>query len=209
MARLDDDGQPITRAFNWHRNLKKSLESLLGLCQGMLADNRLNAEEILFLDAWLKDNEEIARAWPGDVIAQRVRTILADGAVTEEEAEDLKDTLARMLGGTLQESGSACGMATRLPVDDVDRIVFDDRVFCLTGKFIYGPRRKCEEAILDHGGKISCGVVKNMDYLIVGTLASRDWAYTSHGRKIEKAVSYRDDGAKILIVAEERWTKFL
>ena len=209
MAQLDDDGQPIVRAFNWHRNLEKSLESLLGLCHGIMADNRLNTEEILFLDTWLKENEEIAGAWPGDIIAQRVREILADGVVTEEESEDLKDTLAKMLGGTLQESGSAGGMATRLPIDEVDQMAFDDRLFCLTGKFIYGPRRKCETAILDHGGKIAGNVVKNLDFLIIGTLASRDWAYTSHGRKIEKAVSYRDEGARILIVAEESWAKFL
>lgn len=209
MVQLDDDGQPISRAFNWHRNLKKSLESLLGLSHGMLADNRLNPEEILFLDVWLKENEEIARAWPGNIIAQRVRDILADGVVTEEESEDLKDTLAKMLGGTLQEEGTAGGIATRLPIDDVDQIAFDARLFCLTGKFIYGSRRKCEAAILNHGGKIAGGVLKNLDYLIVGTLASRDWAYTAHGRKIEKAVSYRDEGAQILIVAEERWTEFL
>lgn len=32
----------------------------------------------------------------------------------------------------------------------------------------------------------------------------RDWKFSSHGRKIEKAISYRDDnGAKLKIISEE------
>ncbi|EOK6384613.1 NAD-dependent DNA ligase, partial [Escherichia coli] len=41
-------------------------------------------------------------------------------------------------------------------------------------------------------------------FLVIGTLSSRDWKFSSHGRKIEKAISYRDDnGAKLKIISEE------
>ena len=61
-----------------------------------------------------------------------------------------------------------------------------------------------EERIKSAGGKISNGITQKLDFLVVGTLSSRDWKFSSHGRKIEKAVSYRDDnGAKLKIISEE------
>jgi len=209
MTQRDDDGQPIIKAFNWHRNLKKSIESLIGICHGLVADSRLTESEIVFLDTWLKENQEITRTWPGDVLAARVREILADGVVTDEEANDLKTTLASIVGGAPEDIGAVDGMATRLPVDNLDKLDFSGTLFCFTGKFIYGSRHKCEADAIDRGGQVADTVTRNLDYLVIGTLASRDWAHTSHGRKIEHAVTLRKKGGSPLILAEETWVKFL
>lgn len=209
MIHLDKDGQPVILAFNWHRNLKKSIESLLGICHGIIADNQLNDSEILFLDTWLKENVEIAQSWPGDIVAARVQQILADGIVTADEADDLKKTLAQIVGGATEDIGAVSGMATRLPIDNIDNLKFSDSLFCFTGKFIYGSRRKCETTAIERGARVADSVTRELDYLVIGTLASRDWAHTSHGRKIEHAVTLREKGASILIVAEEAWVNFL
>ena len=47
------------------------------------------------------------------------------------------------------------------------------------------------------------GITKATDFLVVGTFGSRDWAQTSFGRKIEKAVAYRDAGEPIGFVTED------
>lgn len=125
MSLIDPAGQPA-RAINWHRNLVKSTESLPGLCRGLIADNQLNEHEVVFLDTWLKENDEITRSWPGDVIARRVREILADGIVTADEAEDLKETLAQITGTDLDQ-GLVAGMSTCFPVEAVHSILFDDK----------------------------------------------------------------------------------
>ncbi len=205
---LDEHGQPRIKGFNWHRNFTKSVESLLGLCKGLLADNVLNEEEIIFLDTWLKENEQITDAWPANIIADRVQAVLDDGVITQEEAEDLKSTLERIVGSGLQD-GVVAGMATRLPIQKVDELDFEARLFCLTGKFVYGPRKKCENAITDRGGVVHPRVVAYSDYLVIGTLTSRDWAHTSHGRKIESAIKANEEGSAIKIIAEEDWTRFL
>jgi len=49
----------------------------------------------------------------------------------------------------------------------------------------------------------------NVDYLVIGTLASRDWLYTSHGRKIEKALLLKREGNPIKIITERSLLKFL
>ena len=191
--------------------LRKSCESLLGICAGILADGNLNEQEIRFLDLWLKDNSDIANMWPGDVIAKRVRDVLADNVVTDEEIEHLKGTLEELIGGTLQETGATSGFSTRLPVNDdkASPIIFKDSSFCFTGNFLFGTRAACERAITERGARAVANVRKDLRYLVVGTLVSSEWANTSHGRKIEKAVEYQNYGCPILIISEEHWVRHL
>ena len=191
------------------RLLKRSCESLLGICSGMLADGHLANEEIRFLDTWLADNDDIATSWPGEVIVKRVRDVLADGIITEEEREYLKSTLSDLIGGSIEETGATSGTATLLPLDDVDNIKIDSNSFCFTGSFLYGTRNSCHKAIEERGGTASGSVKVSLNYLVIGALASREWAHTSHGRKIEKAMDYKNKGRQILIISEEQWTDAL
>jgi NAD-dependent DNA ligase len=197
------------RAATDNRLLKRSCESLLGICSGLLADGHLSDEEIRFLDTWLADNDDISTTWPGEVICARIRDVLADGVITDDEREHLTTTLTDLLGGTLEETGATSGMATRLPIDDVESIELSGRSFCFTGSFLYGTRKVCEEAVKKKGGVAISSVRVDLNYLVIGTLASREWAHTSHGRKIEKAIDYKNKGRQILIVSEEQWVQFL
>lgn len=191
------------------RLLKRSCESLLGICSGFLADNHLSDNEIRFLDTWLKDNDDIATTWPGEVISARVEDILKDGVIEESEREYLKQTLSDLLGGTLENTGATGGTATRLPIDDIDLITIESSIFCFTGQFLYGTRKACESAITKRGGDIAKSVTRSLDYLVIGTMSTRSWVNTSHGRKIEKAVDYKKKGIPILIASEEQWVQFL
>lgn len=191
------------------RLLKRSCESLLGICTGFLADGVLSDEEIRFLNLWLSDNQDIASTWPGEVVYSRIKKVLADNIITEEEREHLKQTLSELIGGTLQETGAALGTSTGLPVDDIDSIDIRDNIFCFTGKFLYGTRAACERAVTDKGGTAIPRVRTDLNYLVIGTMSSRDWAHTSHGRKIEKAMGFKKDHCPIFIVSEKQWVECL
>ena len=191
------------------RILKRSCESLLGICAGLLADGHLSNEEIRFLDTWLADNEDIAFSWPGEVLVKRIRDVLADGLITEEERDYLKSSLSELIGGTIEETGATSGVATRLPIDDIDGIQIQNNSFCFTGNFLYGTRPACHKAVEERGGTASSSVKMNLNYLVIGTLSSREWAHTSHGRKIEKAIDYKNKGRSVLIISEEQWVKYL
>ena len=108
--------------------------------------------------------------------------------------------------GSDPENGVVDGLAMgKLFFDSVEDIDFTDKVLCFTGKFIYGSRSKCE----NKAEKLGCSIVKDwrsdLDYLIVGTLNSRDWIYQSFGRKIEKAKEYQKQGHKVKVITEEQW----
>jgi NAD-dependent DNA ligase len=191
--------------------LRKSCESLLGICTGIMADEKLNEQEIRFLDLWLKDNADIANVWPGDVIARRVRDVLADNVVTEDELKHLQEALKELIGGTLQDTGAVNGLSTRLPINDekASPLIFKESSFCFTGNFIFGTRASCERAITERGALAVNNVIKDLGYLVIGTMVSSEWANTSHGRKIEKAVEYQNIGCPILIISEAHWVKHL
>ena len=98
--------------------------------------------------------------------------------------------MCEILGGTIEETGAAEGLATKLPLDQVDNIVFRDKSFCCTGQFIFGTRTACEKAIVERGGSVCDGVRVDLGYLVIGMMATHDWAHSTFGRKIEKAVEY-------------------
>lgn len=202
----DDDMNDFTHMrANGSRLLTRSCEALLGVCQGLLADHVLNEAEVIFLGLWLRDHPDIARVWPGSVIAERVQAILADGKVSDEELEQLKEVLTSLLGGTWEQTGAATGLSTDLPVQDDAQIMLADRCFCFSGKFVFGTRSACERAVVERGGMVHKEISRDLDFLVVGTLISPDWLNTSFGRKIEKAVGYQKDGCRIQIVPEKRW----
>lgn len=188
-------------------DLKRSLGALIGISQGLICDRHLSNDEIVFLDAWLQENSAIATAWPGDVVHARIKSVVADGVVTEEERTHLIETLTQLIGGSLEKLAENTHV-TSLAFDDVERVAFDGRRFCLTGNFVYAPREVCESTILRRGGVIGT-VSKKLHYLVVGGLGSIEWKHGSFGTKIEKAMQYKRAGVPILVVHEDTWASSL
>jgi NAD-dependent DNA ligase len=195
------------QASAYRNEMNRSLAALLGIAQGMLADGVLTDAEIRFLDEWLTNNSAIATAWPGDLIHQRVRDVLADGIVTPEERDHLVDTLQKLVGGRLEELANLTHV-TELIFDEVPEIEFDGSVFCLTGNFVYAPRNVCIKETVDRGGIVKSNVSKKLNYLVVGGLGSPEWKNGSFGTKIHKAMELKQK-AQIAIVHEDKWAQSL
>lgn len=203
----DTNIRPVS-AMRAHDNLVKNIEHLLGMCRGLVADNKLNSDEIIFLDAWLKDTPDLYDTWPGSTIAKRLKRILIDDEITADEAQDLKQCLLDIIGRELDD-GAVSGGATAFPVDDIAEMDANGKRFCCTGKFLFGSRNACIRAIKERGGTHTTGVSGKTDYLIIGALSSRDWKMTSYGRKIEDAINMKARGHAIAIVAEPKWAELL
>jgi NAD-dependent DNA ligase len=206
--KFDKNGQPeigIHRA----NNEIKAINALYGLILGITADKTVNDAEIHFLNLWLLDNEIYTNSFPLNVIKTRINEILEDNIITNEERDDLHQTLIQIIGGDYHETGSASGTSTSYGAEEPDSIIIYGSSFCLTGTFISGPRDKCERTIARFGGSPAKSVTKNLDYLVIGSLPSRDWIAESHGRKFEKALHYKEQGAPLTILTEEHLVKFI
>ena len=187
----------------------RQIDELIGLCKGVIADGVLNQQEAEFLRDWLKSNRAAAKRWPGDVIYDRIGRALKDGVLDPEEEAELVPLLLDFTGGKNTDPESS-SKSTKLPIDEPPPTLrFDGRVFCLTGKFIYGCRSECEIAVLDRGGEVKSSPTQQTDYLVVGDIGSRDWVHSTFGRKIERAVEMRDQGHRIAVISEQHWVSFL
>lgn len=184
-------------------SIESDVHLLNGLCKGLIADKVLSEDEIRYLDWWLTQNGALKNNYPGKELYILIKDILQDGVITKEESATLCKALVDFTGCDL-DSGVVDGLATRLPINNDAKVIVSGKIFCLTGVFMAGKRSLVEDMIVAAGGEISERITKKLDFLVVGTLSSRDWRFSSHGRKIEKAVSYRDDdGAKLKIISEE------
>jgi NAD-dependent DNA ligase len=182
---------------------------MLGLVKGVLADGTVSQDEAALLAQWLGTHPDAMDTWPASIIATRLQRIFADGRVTSEEQEDLRELLSDVVGGRAGIVASD-NASTELPLDrPPPSILFLDRTFVLTGKFAFGPRTACQGTVERAGGKCEGDVTMRTDYLIIGTFGSRDWVHSSYGRKIEKAVQYRTRGKTVFIVGEDHWAASL
>jgi NAD-dependent DNA ligase len=118
------------------------------------------------------------------------------------------ELLLHTVGGNAPAHGEA-SMSTELPfTKPPPTIDFVDRAFCFTGKFFSGTRSWCEEQVASRGAHC-CAITRDLDYLVIGEIGSRDWIHSTHGRKIEKAIEDNGRGCCIGIVSEQYWHGFL
>ena len=206
---LDPHGQPYNLRFNTARRTERDLSELLGLAKGLLADGDITAEEAVLVNTWVRNHPDAAKRWPVNILAERLGRIFADGHVDEAERLELAEVLNSLVGGT---AGVIVGedASTDLPLDiPVPPLQWSGSVFVFTGKFAFGTRPDCQRQVSRLGAFCEDNVTRRTDYLVIGTFGSRDWAHTSFGRKIQKAVDLRTAGKRLAIVGEDHWAMSL
>lgn len=208
----DVHGQPI-RLFkaNLENNVSKAIEQLSGICAGILADGVVNQQEADFFASWVRKYAPLEPVWPFSDILGRVERIFADGTCDAEEREELKAVMEALCGHASETTPDET-YSTTLPLDSPlpEPVVFPQRIVSITGRFAFGTRKKVMEAIEARGGIPSDSApTQESAYLVIGLFASRDWANTNYGRKIERAVKLRGSGSGIAIISEEHWKRFV
>lgn len=187
------------------RATNKSIELLLGIVTGLIADEQLHDMEIQFLATWLIDHPEASSVWPGCVIVAKIRETLADGIITQVERSHLLKVLQDMAVSDFAVSGSTAANVLQLPIDDSVDVDLRDQMVCHSGEFIFGTRAKCEQLTIAVGGHPVGNISRKVAYLVIGTNVSPAWAHTSYGRKIEAAIELQSNGHGIRIISENRW----
>ena len=121
---------------------------------------------------------------------------LPDGWNSSDELQKFRDEIVESV---LDNAG---------PFDNPQpNIEFAGRTFAFTGKFDFGTRKECQEAITKRGGTAPAKVSINadLDYLVIGTQGSPSYKRGSYGTKIEKAILARRKFGAPSIVSEDHW----
>lgn len=201
-----------TRNYRNQEVKDRNIDELIGISRGIVADNKVNKDEAIFLIDWLETHFDLIdlNTYPINKIYDRVKRALEDGFIDQEESNDLKELL-KSFTGDKPIVEQVASMSSTLPIcNPAPAVEFENKSFCMTGVFTIGTRTSVENIIVDFGGKIQKSPGLKTDYLIIGILGSGDWIHSSYGRKIEKAVEIRDViGKGIKIISEEHFIKYI
>lgn len=183
----------------------RQIDTLIGLSKGLLADGKVDQSEAEFLHTWLIQSRQTTDNPVIINLLSKVDAMLEDDLLDTEESAELLSILHKITGEPSEVGELA--KTTSLPVDEpAPSILFEGNHFLFTGTCVYGTRRDCQTAIEMLGGINAKSVTKKLNYLVLGTYVTDSWIHESYGRKIEKAMQYRDGGTPIMIVTEEHWT---
>lgn len=181
----------------------------MGICRGIIADGKVCEKEATFLLRWLQNSEDAARAYPGDILLDRLVTIFEDGKIDDAEKDELLFLLRQLTGESaeadIDRRSSALGLDVPPP-----SLKFIEENFCLTGIFECGSRSDIEKRLRGVGGTIKNSITKkNPIHLIVGTFVTEEWKFSTYGRKLETAIALRQEGCKVSIVSEKHMVREL
>jgi NAD-dependent DNA ligase len=202
-----DLDNPTLLRIHGARLIQRDIDQLLGICEFALQDGMIDQAEAESILAWLDAHRACLDTWPANVLYTRLRRMLADGALDDQEQGDL---LGLVLQIAQPRTGAGTVVPSALPLDaPPPPILFEGRNFCFTGVFDFGTRADCQAAVADRGGICLHGITKKLHYLIIGNVGSETWRHSSFGTKIARAVDYRESGRSLAIVTEDHWTTYL
>ena len=69
--------------------LDKTINTLLGIIEGISIDARINVREIQFLQEWVNEHQEVAERHPFNELVPVVEEALEDGILSEDEHQDI------------------------------------------------------------------------------------------------------------------------
>ncbi|MBI1389264.1 MAG: NAD-dependent DNA ligase [bacterium] len=179
------------------------LNAVLG---GITADGVITEAELYGLSDWLSDHDHLKTCWPYEEIESLITGVLSDKKIDPVEQKLLKEFFLEfttildnrtIVNPPMVSDGNVTGLCAVCP-----EITFSERSFCLTGASSKYSRSEFSEKIQRLGGRVVNSVSAKLHYLIIGADGNPCWAYACYGRKVEKAVELRKNGAHLLLVHE-------
>ena len=82
-------------------------------------------------------------------------------------------------------------------------VEFDGKSFCFTGKLAELKRTLAEREVRGRNGFSQKVINKELNYLVLGSIASSGWKHGNYGNKIVKAKQLIANGAELKIVSEK------
>lgn len=193
---------------NYYYNaVTADLQTLQGLCYGILSDGIIQDKEVYDLYEWLKQNEHLTSFYPYDELRSLVLSIISDRKIEDEEKLILKAFFKQFVKLENKEIYNQIKLETA----DVNiaglcssepEVIFEGKTFCVTGVLNRGNRQQLKADIESFGGIPVDSVSKKTDYLIVGDNGNPAWAFACYGRKVEKALNFRKEGHTIMLIHE-------
>lgn len=184
---------------------QSKLSELIGILSGISADGIINDSEIEYLSDWLKQNKSIFKDWPASELAHRIQTIISDDYVSDEEMQELSSIIQEVTGRNFSDSEFAHGMGIEFLEDKIESLDLNEKNVCFSGRFVSSSRTLLKVNAEKQGASILKDVEHTIDILVLGSMASKDWLASEHGRKIQQVLNLKQKGKPVIILTEKTW----
>lgn len=194
------------KSTDFYDSATADIQRLHAVLAGIQSDGVVSQEELRGLSEWLAEHEHLRTCWPYDEVDSLVTAVLAEGHLDSPKFEVLQSYFSEFIAVTdnktivnpkVSEGASLVGLCAVCP-----EISFEGMNFCFTGSSSKYTRAEFSGLVRRLGGEVLGAVSNRLNYLIIGADGNPCWAYACYGRKVEKAVELRKQGAKILLVHE-------
>lgn len=184
------------------RTSTNALRRLHGVLHGIAADGVVTEQELIDLEDWLQDYDELLYLWPFCDLQALLHQIRIDRIVSDRELAELLAFCQPFVeraapGGHSKPVGhTLTGIC-----DHGAQVDIPGSSFLFTGK-ASRVRAQLHDAVAARGGVALDRVRQDLNYLVVGSLSQPAWAYAAYGRKIEAVLALRQVGFDVKIIHE-------
>jgi len=198
------------QSFMLTRPASKRLDLLSGIARGIVADKVINKKELSFFKRWVLQNAPRKKAWPWSALVEMAKKKPTKGNAYLRHKAELAELLRKIVGTKKLNIKTGLFSTHLLFNKRQPRILFKNQRFVLTGVFKVGPRSLVAKSIKGKGGLVLKKLLlKNTDYLVVGTFSSPSWPSSHLGRKIEQVAALKSKGKAIKVISEHHLLKKL
>lgn len=149
--------------FTSRARFEKTVNSLLGLIEGMAIDSSINPSEISFLNLWLAEHADVRDRHPYNELVPLVQTAVEDGVLTREEHDDIVWLCNRLRSTEYFDQTTA----------DLQRLHAVLGGVVSDGKITEDELRGLAAWLQDHEYLRTCWPYDEIDSLIVGVLKDK------------------------------------
>lgn len=191
------------RSIEYYSLVSTDMQRLRPILRAIASDGSVAEAEVEQLSMWLAEREHLRKCWPYEEMDNLLTTTMRDQSIDPKEQKLLLEFCSSFSASEQDYETPHITARTLSAIFAVSPVVsFDDYSFCFTGESQRATQEEMKTMARDRGAKIVESVTPDLDYLIVGVGGNPCWAYSSYGRRIEKALQLRRQGSKLLIVHE-------
>lgn len=159
---MHSDHRPYAR-FTTRARLDKSINSLLGIIEGIAIDGAINPSEIGFLKLWLDDHQEVQELHPFNELVPVVQAAVADGVLTQDERDDIIWLCQQLRSAEYYDKTTA----------DLQRLHAIVGGIVADGNISEDELRGLSTWLLDHEHLKTCWPYDEIDSLVTSVMADR------------------------------------
>jgi DNA polymerase III subunit epsilon len=191
-----------------YRPAEEVAQELADLLKDILQDGRVTQGEARMLHQKLQEYRPLCRVWPVDILYHRLWRIISDDRIDTSELDDLRELLLQIAYPGAEDIFSGTQHTVIPYTRPLPELRFHNRGYLMLGKFAFGTKALCKRALEDRGAVWKGAVSGKVDVIVIGSRTSAE-DIVSVLDKVSKAMDQIRQGAHIVIVTEEYWTKFV